>query len=251
MQMLKLCSRNVMLFVLSMMVMASTYAAKSPRSLVTDHRVKQVTYDPNQVYQLVGTYGYQMAIEFAGDETIKVVTLGDSIAWQTVPYRNRLFIKPVEPRAQTNMTVITDRHTYYFKLDSRHNGHAMTFLVRFHYPLKHARGASDNAQQGTELTHVNADYGSYGDKKGIALNRVFDDGQFTYFLFDKDTDIPAIYVVGKDGTESIVNSRREGPYMVIERVADRFTLRNGTAYLCVRNNVRAPEKPFSWADYAN
>ncbi|VVE41357.1 P-type conjugative transfer protein VirB9 [Pandoraea horticolens] len=33
-------------------------AAKLPHSLVTDHRVKQVPYDPNQVYEIVGTYGY-------------------------------------------------------------------------------------------------------------------------------------------------------------------------------------------------
>ncbi|WP_033483256.1 TrbG/VirB9 family P-type conjugative transfer protein, partial [Xanthomonas citri] len=78
------------------------HAAKLPHSLVTDDRVKQVPYDPNQVYEIVGTYGYQTSIEFANDETVKVVTLGDSIAWQTVPYQNRLFLKPVEPNAATN-----------------------------------------------------------------------------------------------------------------------------------------------------
>jgi type IV secretion system protein VirB9 len=200
--------------VLLVSMMMSSYAAKTPHSLITDYRVKQVTYDPNQVFQLVGTYGYQTAIEFAQDEMIKVVTLGDSIAWQTVPYRNRLFIKPVERKAQTNMTVITDKRTYYFKLDSTHATAGITFLVRFHYPDKRMQTGQPEQQVLSDMANVNMDYGTYGDKKTIALKRAFDDGQFTYFLFDQETDIPAIYVVGQDGTESIVNTRREGQYMV-------------------------------------
>lgn len=218
------------------------HAAKVPHSLVTDNRVKQVPYDPNQVYEVVGTYGYQTSIEFASDETVKVVTLGDSIAWQTVPYQNRLFLKPVEPNATTNLTVITDKRTYYFKLSSARNRAYMTFLVRFIYPNATLQAQDDGiakrADNGVDLAKLNLDYGTSGNKKAIALNRVFDDGQFTYFLFDQDADIPSVYLVGPDGTESLVNTRREGPYLVVERTASLFTLRNGSAYLCVQNNMR-------------
>ena len=108
-----------------------SHAAKFAHSLVTDDRVKQVLYDQNQVYEIVGTYGYQTSIEFANDETIKVVALGDSIAWETVPYQNRLFIKPVESNAATNMTVLTNKRTYYFKLTSSKSRALMAFLIRF------------------------------------------------------------------------------------------------------------------------
>lgn len=238
-------------FLVSVMSVAS--AARTPKALVTDYRVKQVTYDPNQVFQLTGTYGYQTAIEFAHTETIKVVTLGDSIAWQTVPYRNRLFIKPVEARAKTNMTVITDKRTYFFKLDSTHSSVDMTYLVRFYYPgHKTVKGSGDSVSPGVDaLTHINFEYGSYGDKRAIRLKRAFDDGQFTYFLFDHDADVPSVYVVGQDGTESIVNTRREGAYLVVERTAARFTLRNGTDYLCVKNALHTDSPDVSWKDYAN
>lgn len=233
--------------------MSVATAAKIPKPLATDARVKQVTYDPNQVYQVVGTYGYQTAIEFSSAESIKVVTLGDTIAWQTVPYRNRLFIKPVEPRAATNMTVITDKRTYYFVLNSTHAATGMTFLVRFRYPgrQKWTADTTPDIPDVATLAKVNMDYGMYGDKRAIALRRAFDDGQFTYFMFDKDADVPAIYVVGEDGGESIVNTRREGLYLVVERVAERFTLRNGKNYLCVKNQLREVAPAFSWADYAN
>lgn len=217
-------------------------AAKVPHSLVTDHRVKQVPYDPNQVYEVVGTYGYQTSIEFASDETVKVVTLGDSIAWQTVPYQNRLFLKPVEPNAATNLTVITDKRTYYFKLSSARNRAYMTFLVRFIYPNTnlpaHRSEKPKNASTGLDLSNINHEYGTSGNKKAIALKRVFDDGQFTYFLFDQDAGIPSVYMVGPDGTESLVNTRREGQYLVVERTASLFTLRDGASHLCVQNNMR-------------
>jgi hypothetical protein len=85
---------------------------------MTDNRVKQVPYDPNQVYELVGTYNYQTSLEFEADEMVKVVALGDTIAWQTILFRNRLFLKPVEENADTNLTVITSKRTYYFQLSS-------------------------------------------------------------------------------------------------------------------------------------
>lgn len=222
---------------------APALAAKLPHSLVTDDRVKQVPYDPNQVYEVVGTYGYQTSIEFANDETVKVVTLGDSIAWQTVPYQNRLFIKPVEPNAVTNLTVITDKRTYYFKLTSSKARTTQTFLVRFIYPNSNVNGyagtgrSDASTSNGIDPANLNIDYGVSGDKTAIPLNRAFDDGQFTYFLFDRDAEIPSFYTVGADGTESAVSPRREGPYMVVKRTAALFTLRNGNAYLCVQNNA--------------
>ncbi len=223
-------------------VWVPAHAAKSPRSLATDQRVKQVPYDPNQVYEIVGTYGYQTSIEFSQDEKVKVVTLGDSIAWQTVPYQNRLFLKPVEPNAATNLTVITNKRTYYFTLTSAKKQAPMTFLVRFVYPnasLSMSAGAGDAPPpgKGPDLAKLNLDYGTSGNKAAIPLKRAFDDGEFTYLLFDQNAEIPSVYTVGPDGSESIVNTRREGPYLVVERVASLFTLRNGKEQLCVQNNA--------------
>ncbi|SAK83229.1 conjugal transfer protein TrbG/VirB9/CagX [Caballeronia fortuita] len=238
------------------LIPASSFAAKLPHALVTDDRVKQVPYDPNQVYEVVGTYGYQTSIEFANDEVVKVVSLGDSIAWQTVPYQNRLFIKPVEPNAATNLTVVTDKRTYYFKLTSSKARTTQTFLVRFIYPnsasnmnstLGSSAGASRSdahASNGIDPARLNIDYGTSGDKTAIPLKRAFDDGQFTYFLFDQNAEIPSFYAVGPDGTESAVSPRREGQFMVVKRTASLFTLRNGTAHLCVQNNAN----PYRRAD---
>lgn len=231
--------------------LAPAHAAKSLRALTADDRVKQVPYDPNQVYEIVGTYGYQTSVEFASDEKVKVVPLGDSIAWQTVPYQKRIFLKPVEPNAATNLTVITDRRTYYFTLTSARKQAGMTFLVRFVYPgasVAAATSAEEKKQsdRSPEPAPRNPDYATSGDRTAIPLRRAFDDGQFTYFLFHQGAEIPSVYTVAPDGLESIVNTRREGPYLVVERTASLSTLRNGSAHLCVLNNAdphRAVKRP--------
>jgi type IV secretion system protein VirB9 len=220
-------------------------AAQAPHALVTDQRVKQVIYDANQVVELTGTYGYQTALEFSAEENIKVVSLGDSLAWQTVPYRNRLFIKPVEPHAKTNMTVVTDKRSYYFMLDSTSSQAKMTFLVRFHYMeagVKEIPTPPENSAALTDMGRLNFEYAFSGDVQSIPVKRVFDDGQFTFFQFADEADIPAVYVVNHDGSESVVNTRREGMYMVVERTGARFTLRHGATYVCIKNNAHAQKK---------
>ena len=162
------------------------HAAKLPTPLLTDNRVKQVAYDPNQVYELVGTYNYQTSLEFEADEMVKVVALGDTIAWQTIPFRNRLFLKPVEENADTNLTVITSKRTYYFQLGSSKKNTGQSYLIRFIYPS--SRVSSFTEVKSHEPPPVvstgtpgspNINYGYAGDKDSIGLQSVMDDGQFT------------------------------------------------------------------------
>ncbi|MDR9465633.1 TrbG/VirB9 family P-type conjugative transfer protein [Pseudomonas aeruginosa] len=64
---------------------------------------------------------------------------------------------------------------------------------------------------------------------------VMDDGQFTKFLLKKGADMPQFYRVLPDGTEAMVNKRREGDYVVVERLDSMFVLRDGNAHVCVEN----------------
>ncbi|APQ06995.1 MULTISPECIES: TrbG/VirB9 family P-type conjugative transfer protein [Pseudomonas] len=221
----------------------STHAARLPKSLSTDTRVKQVAYDPNQVYELVGTYGYQTSIEFENDEMVKVVALGDTIAWQQLPYRNRVFLKPVEDDANTNMTIITTKRTYYFQLTSQKQKTGQSYLVRFVYPSTKITTIKEIPDTATTKPVVSAgtpsspniNYGYSGDKEAIGLQGVMDDGQFTKFLMKKGADLPQFYRVLPDGTEAMVNAQREGDYWVVKRLSSMFVLRDGNSYICVEN----------------
>ncbi|SAL05214.1 conjugal transfer protein TrbG/VirB9/CagX [Caballeronia calidae] len=213
-------------------------AAQLPRAMPTDPRMRQMPYDANQVYEVTSVYGYTTTIEFAPSERILNTAVGDTIAWQIGKFRNHLVLKPVEPDAQTNLTVTTSNHVYYFNLSSSKKAADAVFAIRFVYPGDGNVGEDDVADGSASPMYmpprvVNRNYLVSGNERALGLQRIFDDGQFTYFLTSVDRTKPFIYVVDHDGTEELANVRREGPYLVVEQMADRFTLRDGNQVLCV------------------
>jgi type IV secretion system protein VirB9 len=233
-------------------------ADKTPRPIATDVRIRQVAYSANEVYEIVGTYGYQTVIEFSETEEIKLVAIGDSIAWQAVPMGSRLFLKPVEADTATNLTVTTNKRFYYFNLVASRNKarEALTYTVRFVYSDTGITTPTPAVSRNNDVeikpsgpaaktpTDFNFNYQISGSKE-ISLVRAFDDGQFTYLQFAGAVDLPAVFSVDRDGKENLVNSRVEGQYVVIERVASQFTLRNGSVVTCLFNG----NKPFPDTDF--
>lgn len=106
--------------------------------ITTDSRIKTLVYNRNEVYQLKFHYGYQSFIEFGEDESIEIISIGESFAWRLTPADRRLFVRPLEIAAHTNMTIITNKRTYQFDIRSgEYNGQAdeeLVYVVRFFYP---------------------------------------------------------------------------------------------------------------------
>ena len=96
------------------------WAEQVPRGVQADERIKTVIYRPDDVIGLSASYGISTMVQFGESEKIETVALGNSVAWQVIPNKkgNMLFIKPVEPRAATNMNVVTDRRVYTFALQA-------------------------------------------------------------------------------------------------------------------------------------
>lgn len=234
-----------------LVVSDASYALQEPRSIATDFRIRTVRYSPNEVFKFTGHYGYQSSIEFSKDETIQTVSLGDSIAWLVDPSGDRLFIKPIEQDALTNMTVITDKRTYYFELHARETENIrdsdQIFVLRFKYPEDDLAaigygGVDAIPDFESEPEKFNFNYSLQGSDM-IAPIRVFDDGEFTYFEFrDKNADIPAFFYVDYLGNEEIINFRTRGNYIAVERVGSVFTLRSGAYIVCIYNEARQQPK---------
>jgi type IV secretion system protein VirB9 len=195
---------------------------------VIDDRVKMLVYSANQVFKLVAYYGYQIDIQIADSEEIKTIAAGDSVGWQIVGAGQHIFIKPMASGARTNLSIVTNKRTYIFDLISRQPSvHGdITYLVRFRYPETDVMASLVSSAAGKDGPNFNLDYKISGSKNLEPLH-VFDDGQFTYFEFDPHRELPAIFVVGADGKESLVNYRIEGPYVVVERLGDFYTCRSG------------------------
>lgn len=221
-------------------------ATRNTRPIGTDSRIHVVMYTPDEVFKYVGHYGYQSSIIFAPDEEIQTISMGDSTPWMIIPAGNRMFLKPIEQDAQTNMTVLTNKRSYLFELHAREaesiDDPQLIWVLRFVYPTDPPTTTTtlddvpDPEREGLEKYNLN--YTIRGSDE-IAPIKIFDDGEFTYFEFRKsNSEIPAFYMVDQWGKEAIVNYRTRGSYIVVERVASRFTLRQGSQVVCVYNESR-------------
>jgi len=230
----------------------AAFAAKVPQPTAADQRIRQVVYSASEVYEVTGSYRFTTTIEFERGETVQYLTLGDTIAWQAHPMGHRVHLKPVEPRAVTNLTVVTDRRTYYFRLTGAAPKDKLdaTYLLRFSYPsdgdiavnpvaVRKPIGGSAKDDLATRVKVRNCNY-SVSGSRNVKLVRACDDGLFTYLEFAENANVPAFFAVDPDGNESVVNYRMEGKYVVIERVGSLFTLRDGQEALCLFNE----DKPF-------
>lgn len=227
-------------------------AARIPQPTATDQRIRQVVYNASEVYEVTGSYRFTTTIEFEKGETVQYLTLGDTIAWQAYPMGHRVHLKPVEPHAVTNLTVVTDRRMYYFRLTATtpKDKRDATYLLRFNYPpegeiavnpgaIRKPIGWQAKADMATRVKVRNCHY-SVSGSQNIKLLRACDDGTFTFLEFADGTNFPGFFAVDPDGNESVVNFRMEGKYVVIERVGSIFTLRDGNEALCLFNE----DKPF-------
>ena len=211
-------------------------AALVPQPGPGDPRIHVVRYDPTQVIELDAVLGYELLIEFAPDERIENVAIGDSLGWQVTPNRkaNLLFLKPMDKVPATNMTVITDSRRYSFELSALprkavRNSRAIIYALQFDYPSSAAKARDTPAGPVVPPPPqvINQSYSYDGSSKTLPL-RIFDDGHTTYFQFREGEAFPAIFALeGDESREVVVNSSMRGGYVAVDRLARGFVLRQG------------------------
>ena len=213
-------------------VLVCTNAAQAS----TDNRIRSLAYNPNEIVRIVGKTGIQSTIEFATDERIENVAVGDSSKWQITPNRRAslLFVKPLAARSRTNMTVVTDRRTYMFDLVA--GGTMPIYALKFSYPNEKPPEAAKPAQQAAAAPasvqatmtaeKLHFDWNKKGSGK-LLPTRIFDDGQSVYLAWDKETPLPAILTQSEDRKEGPVNYRMSGEYIVISPIPANLVLRYG------------------------
>lgn len=202
-----------------------------------DPRNRIVQYDPTQVVEIHGVLGYQMVIEFAPDERVENVAIGDSLGWQVTPNRaaNLLFVKPMSQVPVTNMTVVTNSREYAFELSVAKRGKdPIIYTVHFDYP-KTAKAADAALAPEPPPQIVNSSYSFEGSSKVLPA-RIFDDGHATYFEFHQSADYPAIFVIDTERGESVVNSHIRDGYVVVDRIEHEFLLRQGSEVTHIYND---------------
>ena len=88
-----------------------------------------------------------------------------------------------------------------------------------------------------ELVNSNYSIAEGAGSQDIVPTLVFDDGRFTYFRFPNNREVPAVFHVLGDGSETLVNARMEDDLLVVDRVSRRLMLRAGSAVVGVWNEA--------------
>jgi type IV secretion system protein VirB9 len=243
---------------------ASVEAAQTPAGGARDDRVRSVVYDALNVVRIVGVMRLSTQVLFSEDEEIVHVAIGDAISWDVAPAGNILFLKPRERHPPTNLQVVTTRRdgrkrSYQFELSSRDGAIAQAsdayFLVRFSYPeddAERARVEADArrteaaARQTDNILEYHQNNGprnwAYAAQGSGAIEpaAVFDDGKTTTFRFVGNTEIPAIFMVNSDDSESLVPKDIRGELVVAHALASKWILRRGSEVICVYNEAYVP-----------
>lgn len=202
--------------------------ATLPQPGSVDPHIQHVFYDPQQVVSLHGAVGWQIVIEFAPDERIENVSIGDSLAWQVTPNKRAkaLFLKPLRRNGgNTNMTVLTSLRRYAFALSIGPRLPLSPWVLNFDYPRPIVETIPEPPPP--PQAKLNFAYSVAGDPSVLPA-RVWDDGRQTYFEFAEEIAFPAIFAAGPGkNDEALVNVATHGRIQVVQQMGERFILRSG------------------------
>lgn len=91
---------------------SSAFAVAPKKNSPDDYRIKSVVYNARDTVQLNAVLGLQIHITVGPEEKYVTHAFGDTKAWQFTHSGNNFFVRPTADLSDTNLTIITDKHTY-------------------------------------------------------------------------------------------------------------------------------------------
>ena len=254
----------------------ATSAAYAADSQPADPRLREVLYDSRAVVTVPVKRGVVTLVVLDADESITEVAAGlggdctkTDAAWCVAaqPGGRNLFVKAKSSAsAPNNLAVVTDRRTHSFRFvvlaDSDpkppvyrlvvmapaarsapqtrlalRNAAPLMALPAIPPPPSPREVVADRLQAKAQVRNTNYSLAEGSGSEDIVPTLVFDDGRFTYFRFSGNREVPAVFHVLGDGSETLVNARMEDDLLVVDRVSRRLMLRSGSAVVGVWNEA--------------
>ena len=228
-----------------LVVMTGVHAEVLPLRGAVDARIRTVMYDPMQVYRLEAYVGYQIELVFAPGERFAGQGSGDVEGIVVGAHENHVIVKPRAEQVGTNLVIYTNRRAYRF--DYVVHGYTpdprldeVIYAVLFTYPPENpeeqrARDRLEASLDGAGRTRDQQwDYWFCGND-AVKPVAAFDDGVRTHLRFGSRADLPAVFLLNEDGTESLLNFTVEEGVIVLHRIARRFVVRRGGLVGCIVN----------------
>lgn len=186
------------------------------------------------------------------------------------PGGRNLFVKPKSTAsAANNLAVVTDRRTHSLRFVVLPDGdqrqpvyrlvvkapvtkaatpppsaaadaeqlRALTTLPSAHEDPNVQQLTAERLQAKAQVVNTNYSIAEGEHSEDIVPTLVFDDGRFTYLKFPGNREVPAVFHVLGDGSETLVNARMEDDLLVVDRVSRRLMLRAGSAVVGLWNEA--------------
>ena len=241
----------------------------------TDPRLREVVYDPRAVVTVPVKRGVVTLVVLDTDESITEVAAGlggdctkaDS-AWCVAaqPGGRNLFVKAKSSaRAANNLAVVTDRRTHTFRFVVLADGDPKPPVYRLvvKAPARAApvprlalrdeaplvalpavppppppqRVVAERLQAKPQVMNTQYSIAEGAASQDIVPTLVYDDGRFTYLRFPGNREVPAVFHVLGDGSETLVNARMDDDMLVVDRVSRKLMLRAGQAVVGLWNEA--------------
>lgn len=236
---------------MSVSTACSAWAAPPTSTMPVDPRIRHYAYNENAVYRLDLYLKSVTALQFGAGEEVQSILIGDSASWEVVKLKsgNVVSIKPIVAAADTNMTIYTDKRVYSFDLHSAGEaapGAPSVFRSVFTYPVARKPRVTPVSDAATV---VNSNYLVSGEG-AFRPKWVQDNGRQTTFFLAKNAPRPAVFKVGADRKEELINSRTSGDRIIVDGISNFWVMRIGDQMVCigVESAVRQSHHPIKTAE---
>lgn len=201
---------------------ASAQVAPSPG--LDDPRLQTVAYDPSRPVRLVAFPDASLTVVLLPGEQIQRVAVSDPLAFEAraTGANDSVSIRPLSADATATLLVDTAQRRYEFDLATG-SGLAAAYVVRFVGPNPPAAAAPVIAQRVVPAAEAGA-YRLSGERT-LMPSKIVDDGTRTYLEWDAYQSLPAVFGIGYNGKEEVVDGyMREGVF-TIDRVYGELIFR--------------------------
>lgn len=249
-----------------------------PASGAPDPRLREVEFNPLTVVEVPVKRGVVTLVALDPGEAITEVAAGlgsdcakPEAAWCVAaqPGGRTLFVKPKSSATEpNNLAVVTDRHIHSFRFvvlaDRDPRPPVYRLLVKAPPPPAPASRlavrelpdllklpsvpppspqqlVAERMQAKPVVTNTRYSVAVGKGSEDIVPVLIFDDGRFTYMRLPGNRELPAIFHVLGDGSETLVNARMEDDLLVVDRVSRHLMLRAGQAVVGIWNETFDPD----------
>lgn len=212
------------LAILALLLAVPAWSQVRPVALGNDSMQQSVPYAEGQTVVLEAAVGYQLTVQLGDNEKIERAVTGDSSRWQVLAPlgTNQFYVQPMPQSLTTNLSLVTNRHHYSFLLvpaEAMSSSKPLTVSFRYSDPAPEAP-----APQVATPAQPAGEYSLSGDKM-LRPSLIWDDGQKTYLDWPPSLEMPAVFAIGPDGQEQLVNGYMRGDKYVIDAVYGRLLFR--------------------------